>query len=440
MKRKRAVLKVFIFLTMAVLGGTAVAESFFPFYDNLTTDQGSFFAIRPLYSHTVVEEGELRDVFWPLYSRKEFKDEKTSRALIFWYTHTFDAGEESPRSRNWLLPVYFQGRDVNGKGYFALFPLGGTIREFLGRDEILFVLFPLFGKSRINDVKTTSVLWPVYSHTRGEGIRRDRVFPIVGKSVLEGKYEKKFVLWPFWTSAEYFYPGDSGKSWLLFPICGRAKMDQESTFWVIPPFFRFTEGARQNKMYCPWPFIQTAESEKSNKLYIWPLWGRKEFKGGLKHRTFVLWPIFWSEKTQESRLIKTRRMAVPFFFLERGFLRAEGVADGERIEVSNYWKLWPLMSWQREEAVSRFRMLEFWPLKNSAPVERNWAPLWTLYKRTNHDGVIRKDIVWFAWHSENEPAAERKEWSLLKGLLAYKREAETRSVRFLYFIRLGKEE
>jgi hypothetical protein len=433
-----------------MLGATAVADSLFPFYDNVQTEQGSFFAVRPFYSHTVVEEGQIRDYLWPLYSRKEFKDEKTSRALIFWFTHNFEADKKSSRQRSWLLPVYFQGRDVNNKGYFALFPLGGTIREFLGRDEIMFVLFPVFGKSQINDVKTTSVLWPVYSHTRGEGIRRDRVFPIVGKSVLEGKYEKKFVLWPFWTSADYFYPGDSGKSWLLFPVCGRAKMDRESTWWVIPPFFRFTEGDRMDKLYCPWPFIQRAKSEQQYKLYFWPLWGEKQFRGGLNHRTFVLWPIFWSEKTVESRLVKTRRMALPFFFLERS-VQESGVrsqepegetqqsASGKR-QAAMYWKIWPLMSWQREGDVSRFRMLELWPLKNTAPLERNWTPLWTLYKRTDAGGVVRKDVLWFAWHSENEPAVERKEWSLLKGLLSYKRDAGARSVRFLYFVRLEKEE
>jgi hypothetical protein len=437
---KRAFLKGVIFLSAVVLCGTAAASSLFPFYDNVQTEQGSFFAVRPFYSHTVVEEGQIRDYLWPIYSRKEFKDEQSSRALIFWYTHKFDAKDASPRQRNWLLPVYFQGRDVNGKSYFALFPLGGTIKEFLGRDEIMFVLFSVYGKSRINDVKTTSVFWPIYSHTRGEGIQRDRVFPIYGKSILEGRYDKRFMLWPFWTSAEYFYPGDSGKSWILFPVCGRAKLENESTWWVIPPFFRFTEGAKQNRLYCPWPFIQKVESDKFDKFYIWPLWGEKQFADGLNHRTFVLWPIFWSEKSEESNLVKIRRMALPFFFLDRSFRREEGVSEKERVEVANYWKIWPLMSWQREGDVSRFRMLELWPVKGSAPIERNWAPLWTLYKRTNTDGVVRKDVLWFAWHSEQEPAVDRKEWSLLKGLLAYKRDGEKQNLRLFYFMRLGDRE
>lgn len=432
---KRTVFKGCIFLALAVLGGTAVAGSFFPFYDNLTTTNGSFFAVRPFYSRTVLEEGQVRDVFWPLYSRKEFKDEETSRALIFWWTHQFDSKDANPRNRNWLLPVYFQGRDTHGKDYFAIFPLGGTIHEFLGRDSMSFVLFPVFGKSQINDVKTTSVLWPVYSHTRGPGIERDRVFPIVGKSVLEGKYEKRFVLWPFWNSAEYFYPGNSGKAWILFPLYGQSKMEKEKTVWVIPPFFRFTKGEKQDRLFCPWPFIQKIDSEPHSKFYIWPIWGEDQYAAGPTHRTFMLWPLLWSEKTGDTDLMRTRRMALPFFYQDYAVQNTNGVDT----KISNYWKLWPLMSWQREGDVSRFRMLEFWPLKNSAPVERNWAPLWTLYKRTDNDGLVCKDILWFAWHSEQEPAAERSEWSLLKGLLSYKKDGDARSVRLLYFVHLGNE-
>ncbi len=424
--------RFFIGIAVAVLCGTAVAGNLNPVYENLKTEEGSFFAVRPFYSHTEVEEGDIQDVLWPLYSRKSFKDEKTSRALIFWWTHTFNAQEESPRNRNWLLPFYFQGRDVNDEKYFALFPLGGTIYEFLGRDRIEFWLFPIFGKSQINDVKTTSVLWPIYSRTRGEGIQRDRVFPILGKSVLEGSYEKRFVLWPFWTSATYFYPGNSGKTWILFPICGRADLENEKTLWVIPPFFRFTKGTEQNRTYCPWPFIQKIESEWHDKFYIWPLWGRDQYAGGLSRRTFLFWPFLWSERFEEDQLTKTRKMALPFLFLEREVLREEGIPKEAQVEVSKGWKIWPLMSWKREGNASRFRMLELWPIA-SGPIERNWAPLWTLYKRTNENGLICKDVLWFSWHSAREPSANRSEWSLLKGLLSYKREGEARRFRVFWF-------
>jgi hypothetical protein len=424
-------------LLTALLGCGAVAD-FYPFYARLQTEDGSFFAVRPFYSKTVLEEGEIQDVLWPLYSRKAFKNEEMSRALLLWWTHNFEAdAEEAPRDRAWLLPFYFQGKDVHGENYFALFPLGGTIHEFLGRDKIMFVLFPIFGKSQINDVKTTSVLWPVYSHTRGDGIRRDRVFPIIGKTVLENKYEKKFVLWPFWTSAEYFYPGDSGSSWILFPVCGRSKMDQESTWWVIPPFFRFTDGEREDRLLCPWPFIQKTKSETLDKFYVWPLWGRKQAADGRFDRSFVLWPFLWSDKIQREHVTVKRKLALPFFYWQSKQIFEPDAPQEKPAEVSRHWKIWPLMSRRQDGGRSRFRMLELWPL-DTAPVERNWAPLWTLYKRTGNDGVIKKDVLWFVWHSEKEPDARRSEWSLLKGLLGYKKNGDSKQFS-LFWMNAGNE-
>jgi len=435
---KRAVKNWVMFLA-ALSGGAASAASFPPFYARVQTEEGSFFAVRPLYSHTTAAEGAVRDVFWPLYSRKEFKDEKSSRGLIFWFTHEFDVSSESPRFRRWLLPFYFQGRDVHGESYGALFPAGGTIREFLGRDEIRFVLFPVYANSRINEVRTTSVLWPIYSRTRGNGIQRDRVFPLYGKSVLEEKYEKKFVLWPFWNSAEYFYPGDSGKVWVLFPVCGRADLEKEQTLWLLPPFFRFTKGDRQDRIFCPWPFIQKVDNERYDRIYLWPLWGRDRYKAGLKQRNFLLWPLLWSERSEEADRSKTRRMAVPFLYLQRTFQMEEGVPKDDWQEIASLWKIWPLMSLRREGEVSRFRMLELWPVSDSPPIERNWAPLWTLYRRTaDEEGVIRRDLLWFAWNSERDPEGGRREWSLLKGLLAYKREGDARTLRLFYFMRFGE--
>ena len=76
---------------MAVLFGTAFVEELNPFCENLKAEEDSFFALCSFYSHTVVEEGDIQDVCWSLYSRKSFKDELISRELLFWWTHKFDA-------------------------------------------------------------------------------------------------------------------------------------------------------------------------------------------------------------------------------------------------------------------------------------------------------------------------------------------------------------
>ena len=426
-----------LFCLLMVLCGGALCGTFAPFYANVETNGAEFFAVRPFYSRTDMPAGQIQDFLWPLYSRKEFKDEQTSRFMVFWFTHDFNASDDVPRVRRWLLPFYFQGRDVHGENYFALFPLGGTIHEFIGRDRMSFVLFPLYGSGQINDVRTVNVLWPVISHTRGDGVARDRVFPFYGRSARENQFDKKFVLWPFWTSAEFYYPGQSGSSWIFFPFYGRTDTEIERTRWYFPPFFRFTDGEKQDRVFCPWPLFQKVSSENMNKLYVWPFWGEAEYDEGLTHRNFLLWPVFSSSRTVEADVIAHRRRAAPVFVFEKKVLRDDSAPAAELSEVSRYWHVWPLMSYRRAGESSRVRLLELWPIKDSPPVERNWSPLWTLYRRTDNAGVVENDTLWFVWHSEKEAAAERREWSLLKGFVSYKKEPENRQLRLLWVLRFG---
>lgn len=413
---------------------TAAAES--PPADR---PDGTVRALHPFYSYTETEDGTIVDVLWPLYSRKTFADERSSRGLFLYYTHEFETDEPPPhRRRRWLLPFLFEGRDAVGQRYAALFPLGGTIHEFLGRDEIAFALFPLFVSSRINDVQSTSVLWPVFSRTRGEGVRRDRIFPLYGRSRRAGVYEKRFVLWPIWNDAHYLHPEEEGRVWILFPLIGRAELAHEQTWWLLPPLFRFTRGDRQDKLFCPWPFIQKVNDKVHDKLYLWPLWGRDQYAGGINHRTFVLWPIFWSERTAQGDITKTRRIAMPFFYLERDVLNEEGVPKKQRRELSREWKLWPLMNGQRDETGSRFRMLDLWPVNEDAPVERNWAPVWTLFEHREEKDRTQTRLLWGLWTSNTDRSAKQGKWSLLNGLLEYHHSKDGRGLRLFYFLHMGK--
>ena len=105
--------------------------------------------------------------------------------------------------------------------------------------------------------------------------------------------------------------------------------------------------------------------------------------------------------------------------------------------ASRYWKLWPLMSWERQGDETLFRFLELWPLRNTAGIERNWAPFWTFYRREKSRETISHNVLWGLYRQSK--GDDVREWSLLKGLAAYKRDGSGRSFRLL-FLRLGSEE
>ena len=98
----------------------------------------------------------------------------------------------------------------------------------------------------------------------------------------------------------------------------------------------------------------------------------------------------------------------------------------------------------------RWRTLELWPGPNPAPVERSWAPLWTLADYRAKEGRSELDVLWGLYrqrceadgsrsfsafplwdHDRSEPRGERH-WSFLKGLLAWDRTPGERRLRFLW--------
>lgn len=416
-----------------------------PFFEMAQSPQGwRLVAARPFYSEVERPESqqERRDYLWPLGSWGKTGPEEVSRYLIFF---SFKHGEEKPdrRYRFWLLPFYFQGRGASGETYRAVFPFGGTIRDFIGRDEISFVLFPIHSTSKLNTLETSNWLWPLISKTTGEKVERQRVFPFYGISTREGQYKKRFVMWPIWNDVEYFYPGSSGKGFVLFPIAGHMKLEDQESWWALPPFFRYKTGDRGTYLLAPWPFIQR-ETGETEKLYIWPLWGHRESHG--KESTFYLWPIIWNQTATRGREGEHRFMVVPFYYqLTRGVTNE----PPHQREV----KFWPLFSYRRVGEDSKFHTLELWPLGDSGAVERNWAPFWTIYSSARHEDSVDRELLWGLHRDQKRGKesrfwslfplwdwrrdADHRSWSVLKGLLGRERFGTNTEWRVLFFLKFG---
>ena len=409
-------------------------------------------AVRPFYCGGADGKAErwFEEILWPLATTRRFLSERDTRVLLAYYKR-FNVKEQRGRYHFHVLPLYFHGRDKAGQGYAALFPVAGSIHEFLGQDEMSFFLFPLWSYSSINSVKTHNVLWPIYSRTKGKGISRFRVFPFYGYARHRAKFEKGFVGWPFYTWARYTYPDAQGRGYIVFPLWGRFKMPDQEAWLILPPLFRFSRGERMDYSYAPWPFFQRSRGY-IERLYLWPIWGRRTMAG--VRSSFFLWPIFRSERVDRGATIRRRFWALPVIFSQVDIRRAAG--DEPARTVMRHHRVWPLVSYRQEENTRRLRLLELWPLWGASPVERNWAPFWTLFTWTkvgqNADtevlwGLVRDRIrgaerrtvsffpVW-EWRRDDRAGGAR-EWNVLKGLVGRRRDERGVSVRLLYFIHLG---
>lgn len=410
----------------------------------------TFGALRPFYSFQKGPgpDRAFYDYVWPLGVRRDIENKTSARILL---AHFMNADRENPDSswRFWLLPLYFQGTSDKGVDYLALFPLGGTIRGIFLQDRVSFCLFPLRWTTSLNDIEGGGWLWPIFAKSSGEDIERFRVFPFYGQSSLRDDFKKKYILWPFYTEARYGPNYGNGKAWILFPLTGHIKLDDQEGFWVLPPLFRFHRGEKQSTYYVPWPFIQIGHGE-IDKFYVWPLFGTRKIDNHTK--TFYLWPFINHRHMEDPLRDVNRWTAWPFWYSDT--LTREKPKPS--VEYT-YRKFWPLFSYKAQEDERRFRMLDLWPARDHEAVDRNWSPLWTLFESNARGPERETEFLWglFRKHSiQNEyrywslfPFFDSKryleekdsEWNLLKGLIGREREANKTRWKFLYFIRWESE-
>lgn len=403
---------------------------------------------RPFY--TLERDGrdrEVLDVLWPLATYRHWDRETDWRVLVA-FGSIADTTDPASRYHAWVFPFLFWGRDGEGRDYGAVFPIGGTIREFMGRD-VSFALFPLYSHSTLNDLETHNILYPVISWTTGDHIQKFRVFPFYGRSVKQDDYDKRFVLWPFWTSARYARPGVRGGGFVLFPLYGHLKMENQESWMVVPPFNRWTRSTQGTAGYFLWPFIHVASGE-TDRLQIWPLYGYKRTANETSR--FALWPLVSSRHTDRPAGDANLFRIFPIYYSFRQTVT--NAAYG--MESSRSVCVWPLFDYDRRGGWARVRVIDLWPPQNTPGIERNLAPLWTLYRFERTPRGREHELLWGLAHWERTAAGVKsgsifpvatwatdgaagalRRWDVLKGLVGYDRRGDVRRFRALYLFSWG---
>lgn len=431
-----------------------------PFFQHTTaSNQVEATALRPFWAELSSPREALhrQEFLFPLGHLTDFGRERKFRFLtaIGW---NFDRMDPESSWKFWIFPFWYQGKSRSGQTYAALWPLGGVIRDFAWQDEITFACWPLWSRNRIKDLKTTSILWPLYSHSVGPDKERRRIFPFYGYSRVQGREERRFILWPFWTDARVTHAnGQESSGFMFFPFYGESRSGERLTQWFIPPFFRVSNDPEDRIEYALWPIFQRRKGEEAQKLYIWPLWGRS-IRGDVE-RGFVLWPMYRTSRVERATYTYVRKFLLPFLYVHsREPKPVEEIHPGqEHPEVpEKYVEIWPVFSWERREGFTTFRMLDLWPGRDSEVVLRNWSPIWTPIKHVSHEkgadtellwGLFRRNVrgdeyshlsLFPVFEKTRDSGASTSKWQIGKGLLGVEKSGEHRQVRVLWFLTFGK--
>jgi len=402
-------------------------------------------AVRPLFSRVTDAPAHesLTDVVWPWSSFHRRDD-----YFHWWAFPAFDKDENvnDPLARHtfWLLPIYCQGRTRDGDDFSALFPIHGTIRDFIWLDELHFTLFPLYLNYRQGRQETESYCWPIYSHETGPIRERQCVFPVYGTSTTAIE-RSSFLLWPIWTQQEFDGPNRRGTAEMLFPIYGRVDTDTQQGWMALPPLFsRMTMTNGDTSLRCPWPIYETAQQKDSERNNVWPLWTRTETTNG--HRGTIAWPFWWEDSVDTGGRREHSETLLLFYRAAHSEIRT-----GDRYVADlDYVRVWPFYSRNEAPEGTRIRVPELTFMRDGQGIERNWAPFWSWYVQHRQAGACDHDVFWglARWGRQcddttyvqlgpliswQQPPDGSLEWRFLGGLLGHEGIGAAARYRLFWF-------
>ncbi|HTA31394.1 MAG TPA: hypothetical protein VK731_12960, partial [Candidatus Cybelea sp.] len=246
-----------------------------PLYYRQSAGGQQQWALPPFFCRTSTPQvnWEEWEIFYPVIDYRRFG---TEYRLQIGQVLSFSGGQTQDEKKvrhTTLFPLYFRARSTDtNQNYTALFPFYGHLKNRMFRDEIKFVLFPLYSETRKKDVVTDNYIYPIFDRRRGDGLTGWEMWPLYGKvhktttfptdSMHEvytnGGFDHVFAVWPF-----YFKDR-----------AGVGTTNPASSLTVVPFYSQTRSPARDQTSY-GFPFgyndVEDREQGYVEHDIIWPL-------------------------------------------------------------------------------------------------------------------------------------------------------------------------
>jgi hypothetical protein len=418
-----------------------------PFYYYEAQPEQTTWAVPPLFSSSRNPGLETReyDFLYPLLTYDRFGDQYRWQLIQLLSFAGGPTQTETNRDRFTVFPFYFQQRSSDpGENYTALFPIYGNLKHRLMRDEIHFVLFPAYSRTKKRDVVTHNYLYPVFHRRSGDGLTGWQVWPLMGHEVKRettrtndfgetekvGGHERWMALWPIF-SEQRLGSGTTNPVWhqALLPAYYLSRSPARDQTTVLWPFFSRIEDREKKyvEWQTPWPIVAVARGEGKTMTRVWPLFSRSQSEV-ISSETY-LWPLYRHKRVQADPLDRERTRILYFLFSD---VNEKNTETGR----SREWQaLWPFYFHRQEADGSRrlqvLALLE--PiLANNENIERNYSPLWALWRSEHRPetGRSSQSLLWNLYRRETSP--EEKKWSALFGLFQYRSGTQGKRVRLFF--------
>ncbi len=384
------------------------------------------------YTRTLDVDWAEAEVLYPLFTWCRFGTEYRVQ-LVQLLSFSGGKTQAGPASRLFtLFPIYFQRRSENTHlNYTAVVPFYGHLQDRLFHDDIRFVLFPLYARTRKKEVVTDNYLYPFFHRRSGGNVTGWQFWPVLGaeqkkpalvtNSLHEvetaGGYNRVFAAWPFFLKDQSGLGTTNREDRLVVaPFYSRLRSplrDEVSYGWPFGFWRTDDRGKQYRETDYLWPLIEVARGEKTVTRFF-PFYSRAA-AGGLES-DFYLWPLYKFQRTQTPGLERERTRLALFLYSD---IREKNRRNGESLRRLDFWPFFTycrdLEQKQRLQALS---LLEpFFP--DNSSIARDYSQLWSLW-RTEKDartGQASQSLLWNLYRRESGPRS--KKVSLLFGLFQY---------------------
>jgi hypothetical protein len=422
-------------------------EALGPLFYSEQRDTQKTWALPPLFSDVKDPAVQMHeyDFGYPILTYRRYGTESRWQFIQLFSFAGGDNQAQQESRRFTVFPFYFQQRSAEpGENYTAVAPFYGRLKNQLFRDEIFFVMFPIFSETRKADIVTDNYVYPFFSLRHGDGLKGWKLWPITGhehKDVTTktngfgdvetvAGHDDRFVLWPiFLKQVAGIGTDDPEHDMAVLPLFSLVRSPKRDSTTVIWPFFsHITDREKKYREWqTPWPLVDFARGQGKTTSRVWPFFSQA-------HNTnlesdWYLWPIYKYNRFHSDPADRSRLRIL--FFLYSDTIQKNTQTGMARRRVD----LWPLFTHKRDYN-GNTRLQIFAPLEPILPfspaIERNYSPVWSVWRAEKNPktGATSQSLLWNLYRHERTPVS--KKCSLLFGLFQYESGAEGKRMRLFY--------
>lgn len=437
-------------LTLSDGWRTEIAGPFF--FDN-EEDSQSQWTLFPFYSHTRTSDVDWDEweFFYPVFDYRRFGPESQLQLMeMITFSHSSD--QAGDRTRHFtLFPFYFQARSSDPRlNYTAVVPFYGHLVNRFFRDDIRFVMFPLYSETRKKDMITDNYLYPFFDRARGQYYSGWQAWPLYGHKqkaaylttnvmsdvTTNGGFDRRFVIWPFYASER------SG--------IGTTNPTDIKT---LIPFYSRTRSPSRDSISYGWPFgyniVNNREDGYTERDLFWPLYikahGSKtvtryfpfysDARNADLESKFIMWPVYKFNRLADKNVARQRMRILWFLYSDTIETALPSGHYKRRVDF------WPFYTYHRQlngsDRLQVMALLE--PLfPNNRTIVREYSQGWSFWRaeRNPQNGAASQSLLWNLYRHETSPGA--KKTSLFFGLFQYQSTSNGVNWR-VCGLRLGKD-